>query len=372
MKIRLLEFTKSLHLGGTEGQVVEMLRGLDPSCYDISLGLLSDRGPWLESVWKLGYLPTVFPLGKTLVHPKSAFQILRLAGWLKHKQIDLVHVHDFYSTVLVVPAAKLAGCRVVVGRLDLAHWHGKARRLLLAQLTRMADGVVANAEAIKQMLTSEEGVQADKIQVIHNGIDLERFDARAAESLESPLPNTFEDPVAILVANMNHPVKRQEDHLEASALIQATHRFHTFLIGNGPRRQYLEKRAKELGITEVVHFLGHRTDVPAVYARATFGVLCSEAEGLSNAIIEGMASSKPMVVTDVGGSTELIQSGVTGYVVPKRQPEALAWAIKKVLSDPAGSRQLGRQGREVAETRLTLRQMIQNHDRFYRRLLQVA
>ena len=366
--IRLLEFTKSFHIGGTEGQVVELLRGL-PSSYRVQVAVLQDTGPLLESVHRLGYTPVEFSLQGSLASANTARQILRLARWLEHERVELVHVHDFYSTMLVVPAARLAGTKVIVGRLDLAHWHGKARRVLLKGLTRMADHVVANAEAVREMLVREEGLPAGRVTVIPNGLDLARFRARAREGLNAPLPDTHGAPVVVHVANMNHPVKRQEDLLRALARVRKQgHTLHAFLVGDGPRRPELEQLAGTLGLTDTVHFLKHRTDVPAVYARADFGVLCSSAEGMSNAVMEGMASGLPMVVTRVGGNPELVADGERGLVVPPLQPDALAEAFLRLLSDREWGRRLGAEARAFVERELSLERMVRRHDALYQRM----
>jgi glycosyltransferase involved in cell wall biosynthesis len=366
--LRLVQFTKSFHIGGTEVQVVELLRGL-PSSYRVQVALLQDAGPLLGSVHQLGFRPEVFPLNGSLARPNTALQVVRLAHWLRHERVELVHAHDFYSTMLVVPAAKLAGTKVVVGRLDLAHWHGKARRVVLRGLTRMADHVVANAEAIRHMLVEEEGMPADRVSVIPNGLDLTRFDARMREGLKLPLPDTGGAPVLVHVANMNHPVKRQEDLLRALALVRLKGQtLHTFLVGDGPRRAELERMAGELGLTSTVHFLGHRADVPGVYARADFGVLCSTAEGMSNAVMEGMAAGLPMVVTRVGGNPELVADGERGLVIPPLRPEAMSEAFLKLLGNPERGRRMGGEARAFVERELSLQRMVRRHDALYRRV----
>ncbi len=364
--LRLLQFTKSFHIGGTEGQVVELLRAL-PDSYRVQIGLLQETGPLLDSVLRLGFKPEVFSLQGSLARPNTLKQVWRLAGWLRRERVQLVHAHDFYSTMLVVPAAKLAGTKVIVGRLDLAHWHGKARRALLQQLTAMADHVVANAEAIREMLVGEEGLPAERVTVIHNGLDVARFDARRREGLNAPLPDTHGAPVVVHVANMNHPVKRQEDLLCALAQVkQAGHTLHAFLVGDGPRRPEMERLAGALGLTDSVHFLKHRTDVPALYARADFGVLCSNAEGLSNAVMEGMAAGLPMVVTRVGGNPELVADGERGLVVPPEQPDALAGAFLTLLADRERGRRMGEEARRFVERELSLERMVRRHDALYR------
>lgn len=367
--VRLVQFTRSFHLGGTEVQVVELLRGL-PSHYRVQVGALEAAGPLVESLWQLGHAPREFPLKGSLAHVNTALQVLRLARWLRAQACELVHVHDFYSSVLVVPAARLAGARVVVGRLDLSHWQGPARRALHAQVTRMADHVVANAEAIRQKVIREERVAPSRVSVIHNGLDVARFDRRVKEGLEAPLPDTGGAPVVVHVANMNHPVKRQEDLLEALRRVRehGIH-LHAFLVGDGERRPALEACARNLGVADTVHFLGYRRDIPALYARASLGVLCSEAEGMSNAVMEGMAARLPMVVTRVGGNPDLVVDGERGRVVEPRRPEQLAEALAGVLADPRGAARMGRAARRFVEQELTLERLVQRHDALYRHVL---
>lgn len=366
--IRLLEFTRSFYLGGTEGQVLELLRKL-PACYRVSLAVLEPTGPMMEQVRTLGFEPPAFPLRGSVMRPNTAWQVLRLARWLKQQRIDLVHAHDFYAAVLAVPAAKLVGAKVIVGRLDLAHWHNTVQRAVLAEWTRRADHVIANAEAIRRMLVLEEQIPASRITVVLNGLDLPRFDARMADGLKAPLPD-IRGPLVVHVANMNHPVKRQEDLLQALAQLRRERlRLTAFLVGDGPRRPMLEQLARTFGLVGTVHFLGHRVDVPALYARAAVGVLCSTAEGTSNAVMEGMAAGLPMVVTNVGGSPDLIRDGERGRVVRDRRPAELAEALRDVLADPGRARAMGQAGRAFVARELTLERMVARHDAVYRAVL---
>ena len=368
--LRLVQFTRSFHIGGTEVQVLELLRGM-PSSYRLQVSVLEDAGPLMESVRKLGHAPEVFSLKGSLAKPNTALQILRLAHWLRKHRVHLVHVHDFYSSIIAVPAAKLAGAKVIVGRLDLSHWQGRARRLLHAQMTRLADHVVANAEAIRTRVVQEEGLPADRVSVIHNGLDLQRFDARAAEGLKAPLPDPGDVPTVVHVANMNHPVKRQEDLLLALAMLRHEGvRLNAWLVGDGPRRPALQKMAEELGVADGVHFLLHRSDVPALYGRATFGVLCSSAEGMSNAVMEGMAAGLPMVVTRVGGNPDLIVDGERGLVVEPERPAQLAQAFRRLLSHPEEARKMGKAARRFVARELSLEKMVGQHDALYRRVAQ--
>ncbi len=364
--IRLVEFVRSFHVGGTEGQVLELLRGL-PRRYDIRVAVTHNAGHLLEEVWRLGHLPAEFSFHGSVKKPNTFVQVMRLARWLREHRVEVVHAHDFYTALLAGPATKLAGVGLTVGRLDLAHFHTPLQRRALVACSKMADTVIANAEAIRKMLVEEEGIPPERVTIIRNGIDLPRFERRMEEGLSSPLPDTRGAPVVVHVANLAHPVKRQEDLLQALAILKARGRtLHAFFVGNGPRRELIQRMAGELGVADRAHFLAHRLDVPAILARADIGVLCSSAEGLSNSVIEGMAARLPMVVTAVGGNPEVVEDGVRGLVVPKHEPAALAAAFERMLDDPEAARAMGARARAYVERELTLERLCARHDALYR------
>lgn len=366
--IRLVEFTNTFDVGGGEVQLVELLRRL-PADYAVAVHALEARGPLLAETRALGYEPHVHPLHGSLLSRSAVAEAARLARWLRRERTDVVHAHDFYSTLLGVPAARLAGVPVVISRFDLVHWHGRARHLALAAASHAADAVVANCQAVKELVVSKERVPASRVVVIRNGLDLQRFDELRRSPLAAPLPDAGGAAVAVLVANMRHEVKRQEDFLRALAAARREGaRLVGFLVGEGARQPALEAMAREMGLEGAAFFLGRRGDVPALLAHAAMGVLCSRQEGLSNAVIEGMAAGLPMVVTDAGGNAELVADGERGFVVPPERPELLAGALVRVLADPARARRMGEAARRFVETELGLDRMVAEHDRLYREL----
>ncbi len=368
-RVRVVEFTNCFRFGGGEVQVLELLRRL-PRDYDVKVHALDASGPLLEETRSLGYEPYVHLLRGSLMRPAALVEVVRLSRWLRNEGIDLVHAQDFYSTLLGVSAAKLAGVPSAVSRLDLVHWHGRARHLALAAASHAADAVIANCDAVRDLVVYRERIPPDRVVVIRNGIDVARFDALRRGPLLAPLPETGGAPVAVLVANMRHEVKRQEDFLLALAQVRrGAPDAMAFLVGEGPRRARLERLVGELGLGSAVFFLGGRSDVPAVLARGTFGVLCSRQEGLSNAVMEGMAAGLPMIVTDAGGNAELVKDGERGYVVAPERPDALAQAMLRTIADPARARRMGEAARRFVEKELTLERMIDGHDRLYRRLV---
>jgi L-malate glycosyltransferase len=142
-------------------------------------------------------------------------------------------------------------------------------------------------------------------------------------------------------------------------------------VGDGPERDLLVRRIQELGLRDAVHLLGTRYDVPALLARATAFCLPSRAEGLSNAIMEAMAARLPVVATRAGGNPELVEDGVTGFVVPVGDAAQMADRLIDLLSDPERAREMGRRGRTFAERELSLDRKKAAYGDLYCRLLDI-
>jgi glycosyltransferase involved in cell wall biosynthesis len=201
---------------------------------------------------------------------------------------------------------------------------------------------------------------------VRNGVDLDELDraARRAPDPPAPAPGGI-----VCVANMHHPVKGQTDLLVAmkEVLRQVPHARAVF-VGDGVRRPLMEGQARQLGIHDRCHFLGHRLDGPAIVARAAIGVSASYAEGISNAILEYMGLRLPVVSTAVGGSPELVREGENGFLVPPGSPAALARRILDLLRDPALRKTMGEKGREIVATEFDVEQMRVSYDALYQEL----
>jgi glycosyltransferase involved in cell wall biosynthesis len=366
----ILHLVNILGIGGAEGQFVERLRWLDARRHRSLVATLRRVGPNLATLTALGMEPKEFPLGPTLAHPRTAQVIGSIAALARRERVDLIHSQDFYTNLLAAPAAALCGAKLIVSRLDLAHWHGPRRRHALAWATRAADRVWANAWAIEHQLVREEGTAPSRIAVIENGIDLRRFDERAARGLEAPLPTEPGARLLVIVANL-HPVKGQEDAIDALAFVASRHPdVHLVLVGEGDRREHLLARARARRLERRVHLLGHRMDVPAILARAELLISSSHAEGLSNSVIEGMAAGLPVIATAVGGNPELVQEGETGFVVPPHAPAALGERLERLLVDPGMGTRLGEAGRAAVEARFPIERMARRFEALYDEVLE--
>ncbi|XXF75464.1 glycosyltransferase family 4 protein [Myxococcaceae bacterium GXIMD 01537] len=365
-------FTQALWPRTASTRVMDLLRALGPPRRQ-HLGLLEAQGPLLASVEKLGLAPAEFAEPVRGRAGNLSPRIDAAAVWLRAAQVELLHVHDAASALVAIPAALRVGCRVVLDRSEPLSSTDPTQRAALRWLTRLAHHVVVDADATARQLEADEDLENRRVSVIRPGFDLEHFEATQRAGLHRPLPLTGEAPVVVHVAPMDDAVRCEELLLEAVGL--ACQRFpglRAFFVGDGPRRGALEQRAADLGLAHAVHFLGWRSDVPALLSRASVGVCCPSDAGLPRAVLEAMAAGLPLVVTQAGGNAELIAHGERGWVVPPGEPEALAEGLGKALECPINARRVAGNARAHLARELPVARMVASYEALYQRLSRAA
>jgi glycosyltransferase involved in cell wall biosynthesis len=362
--VKVLVFQNRFRMGGQERQALVHLTHLDRNRWEPVVRCLRLEGEHLQDLAQIGVRPESLEIRK-LARPRTLWRLGRLAAQLRAEGVALVHAQDFYTNLLGTVVARLAGVPCIVSRVDLNHEIGPVQQRALALVSRAASRVLVNAVAIRE-LCLREGVAPHRVAMVRNGVDLAAFDV-AAIPPPRDLPLDLHRPTVVQVGNMHHPVKGQDDLLAAMVeVIRAVPEAQLVLIGDGSRRPFLERLAAELGVAGHVRFAGHRRDVPAVLARAAVVVSASHSEGLSNAVLEGMAARRPLVGTAVGGTPEVVRDGVTGFLVPPGAPPHLARRIVALLQDPALALRMGEEGRALVERDLDVAIMRESFEALYR------
>jgi glycosyltransferase involved in cell wall biosynthesis len=233
---------------------------------------------------------------------------------------------------------------------------------------RMADYVLANADAVRDWLVTE-GYDRKKITVIRNGIDLGAPTVSdAVPGLRTEFGFSNDAPLVAVLARLN-PLKGVEYFLEAAVMVKEQFPEARFLIlGDGQHKPVLEDYATKLGLADQVIFTGFRRDVARVLSQIQVSVLPSLSEGLSNTLLESMAAGVPVIATLVGGNSEAVKDA--GLLVPPRDSQALAQAICGVLGDRALATRLGQAGRQRIVSSFSLEKMVRDTEDFYREILQ--
>lgn len=364
MKKRILQFIPSFHQGGSERQAISITRRLkDDGLFEVHVATLNKHGALLCEAQDLG-AGEMPEFSLTSFHDANFLrQLLRCVRYLKDKKIDLVHTHDFYTNVFGITAAALAGVPVrIASKRETGAVRSRAQQFAEKLAFSGATTVVANSEAVRSYL-AQRSIAASKICVIHNGVDLTRFNGsrpRRSEVLTGlGLGDLNGGQLVTLVANLRHDVKNVPLFLRAARLVAARLPDTRFIVaGEGPLKTELEKLAIDIGIGDRTHFVGRATEVSCLLSISDVCVLTSKAEGFSNSILEYMAAGRPVVATNVGGAAEAIIHGETGYLVSSDDNDAMADNIVELLNDAELAARFGEKGRSIIEERFGLdRQM---------------
>jgi glycosyltransferase involved in cell wall biosynthesis len=343
--------------GGTEHQMTELVRRLDPRLFTVHVVSLSGRGTLRSRVESVVASVKDFPL-RSLKSPSTMRQMLRFAGWCRERGIRAVLTCDFYANVFALPGAALAEVPVRLGaRRDVFMPERTAAQQLLQRLAySLAHRVVANSVAAAEQLI-EEGVADGRVVKIANGIDFSRFPSTDIAARLARAKSRGRR-VITTVANLR-PGKGHDVLLKAAArVVRRVPDVQFQIVGDGPRRQELEQQASALRISAQVSFLGHRDDVPAVLAESDIFAFPSFMEASPNAVIEAMAAGLPVVATRVGGIPEVIEHERTGLLVAPGDDRALAAAILRLIERPDLAAQAADAARQAVEARLSFDRMV--------------
>jgi glycosyltransferase involved in cell wall biosynthesis len=368
--IRLLKFLTNFKIGGTERQVLNLARSLDPAAFELHVGCLGRSGDFLAQAGEFCSRLSEYKI-RRLYGPAAHAAQFRFARRLRRDRIQIVHSYGFYSNVFALPAARLAGVPVVLASIrDIGDPLSARQRLVQRFVCHAAHCIIANAEAVRSRLV-EQGYRAEKIAVIRNGVVLPPKpapDGRVRRELQVPAGA----PLVGVISRLN-PLKGIEYFLDAAARLSTRFGDARFVIvGDGidpPYRESLERRARTLGLARRVIFTGFRLDMESLLAELDVSVLPSLSEGLSNVLLESMAAGIPVVATRVGGNPEVVADGVTGFLVPTRDSGALVDAVARLLENRALAAAFGEAGRKRAEREFSVSRLVAETENLYRRLL---
>lgn len=274
---------------------------------------------------------------------------------LRQERLDIIHfLHGGYpSFVIPMIASRRAGIPVRIADVLLDPRSvrdtdlGWTRGALAWHAGRGMTHVRAMSRRMRRQLRHQWGIPAHRIHVISNWVDVSRFEhLNGAAQIRADLGLPSQATLVTVAARLS-PEKGHAVLLKAAAQIRARYpRAHYLLAGEGPLRQQLETLAGELQLQDIVHFLGFRDDIPQLMSASDLVLLPSLAEGVPGTVLEGMASGKPVIATDVGGVAEVLHDRQTGRVVPPGDAAALALALEDVLgAEPAVLARMGEQAR---------------------------
>jgi glycosyltransferase involved in cell wall biosynthesis len=351
--------------GGSEQVVYDMFHGLDRQRFRPVLCCLYGLGELGAQIKSEGFT-TYEHVIRSKFNPCNVF---RVAAVLKRERADIMYVTDgFHNAVLGRLAALLARIPlsvIIFHTFDRLIWNSvqqswrrKFVRLQDLLLLRHFHRAIALGQLHKKYLMEDKQLSESKISVVYNGIDLSKF-ARPVDGRQ--IRRELQIPEGAQVVGMVAGLRRWKSHdvlfNAAVEILRERPETYFLLAGDGPERDRLERLARELNLTDRVRFLGVVADVPALLRAFDVTALSSAHEAFPLSLLESMAVALPVVATDVGSVSEIVDDGVTGLLVPPARSHELAQAVLRLLRDPALGQRFGEAGRRKVEQNFTVERM---------------
>lgn len=390
------------HLGGGEAYLLHVLAGARDAGMDVTV--LAMPGSGLAAAARAASAQVI---ELDLMRGSPVAVGGRVADILRSAAPDILHGTGYYTNMIARVAGRRLGAKVVNSVLcepaSTLSFRTSARDRLVQWMrataddatAAWADAIVANSEAVKRGLV-RQGIPEGRVEVIPNAIDVAAVRAEAARGeLPSELSRLGYDAVSmapgaaapsaqgdgrrgrarhlLVTVGRLEAVKGLDVLFDAVTLAAASRPcLRVVIAGEGEEGERLSARiAADATLSERVLLAGYVPSAPALMAVCAVYCLPSLSEGLNTTILEAMALGRPVVATSVGGAPEVIEDGVSGRLVPPRDPRALARAIESMLSDAEGARRMGDAGRAVAEARFDVAPMVGATLGVYARVLEV-
>lgn len=370
-----MERIKILHVvrpaeGGMKEHLVSLAKNTDQNKFKVMVACPEGSSTYDELV-KAGI--EVFPFSIVgQLNPKRDWRSIRqLITIMKKVRPHIVHTHSSKAGLVGRIAAKMTGVPIVFMTAHNSIFYDNLslkKKLLFAYTEKMlalgTDKIIAVSEALKDEILTWEKINPAKITVIKNGIDVEKFQISVDKiKICQELDLKPDLPIVGTVARFA-PQKGLTYLIDAIAMINNTDA-QFLIIGDGPLREDLEKQVQKLGLTNKIFFAGLRRDIDHLLPVMDIFVLPSVTEGLPLTILEAMAAARPIVATAVGGIPEVIIDKKTGLLIPSKDADKLAQAIKQLLEDNTLARTLANNGFALVDKEFNLNLMVKNTTDMY-------
>lgn len=349
--IRVIHVSLGLHLGGMEKLLVEFAKHADRSRFDLHFVSLTPSGDAAREIERLGWPVTSLDERAGIRWSLPA----RLRTMFRSLGADVVHTHNTRPLLYAAPAAKLADVGAVVHTRHGQRLGASRRQTMLFNLACRCVDRVVSVSSDSNRLAQFQGLPASKLLTIHNGVDLTPFAFREHRP-DGPI---------VFLGRLS--AEKDVETLLAAMSLLATRLPSTSLLiaGDGPERERLQAATTARGLDDRVQFLGAVRNVSALLEQAGALVLPSISEGISLALLEAMGSGVPVIATHVGGNVEVIEDGISGTLVPPRDPAALASAIGRVFNDPIEAERRAYAARHRVEEQFDVREMMKRYESLY-------
>jgi glycosyltransferase involved in cell wall biosynthesis len=360
-------------MGGSERNITQLLEGIDANKFRLYVARFASAH--LAGDMKNKDVAIMNLKGAGIYTLSGLRNLVFLKRFVGEKEISLILTYhessDFYGLAL----SFICHIPVISSRRDMGFKTKAHHRLAYRLGGRYFDWVATVSDAVRQEVIKRRWFREGRTSTIYNGINTANYEnGHDGMTLKEKLGIHTKCPVVGMVANLRK-IKGYHYFLEASSIIHRyNHHVQFLIIGNewtepGFTITELKRYGEKIGVSQNLHFLGEREDVADLISLFDVAVLASLSEGFSNVILEYMASSKPVVATEVGGNPEIVVHGETGLLVPPADAQALADAILSILEDEEMALRYGAAGKKRVEDKFELRKMVREYENLFERVI---
>jgi glycosyltransferase involved in cell wall biosynthesis len=364
--IKVLHLFVTLPVGGAEDLLASIVTGLDPVKFTPEVACLGEAGPIGEELRRQGHLVSQLSLD----FKRDSFgKILREVRTAIHRSAPhILHTHLYHPNLYGRLASLGLGLKGVIASIHNAYTHLKFHRCAWNYLlSRVTDKILVSSSQVYEDVRRYDRVPPAKILLMPYGIRL--------TELDSPLSKSEAKAALGISGFCLGTIGRLEEKKGQEFLLAAVPELrahipdlNVIIVGDGRLRPHLENQARTLGITENVHFLGTRRDLPRLYRAMDIFVLPSLWEGMPLVLLKAMAAGLPVIATHVSGAEDIIEDGSNGRFIPPRQPEALARAVLDLYAQPGLWPVWGTRAQETVREKYSLEAMLIQLQQLYEEL----
>jgi glycosyltransferase involved in cell wall biosynthesis len=359
--VRVLHVIDSFDLGGGQTALWNLLHELDRAKFAPEVACLHGPGVFGKEFAALRIPVHVLSPKKWL-----PLYVPRLVKLITTRRPGIIHCHLFWSNWIAKPIAAALGVPVRINHdqcNDRVRYDSPAACWLDTLTNRLSSHICAVSNSTRGFLIEHEGIAPDRISLVYNGVDLERFQPPGGARREGA-------PVVLGVGRL-HPQKNFSLWLEVAALLTRAGIHAEFqLAGTGPEETMLRQKAEALQIADRVKFLGHISDTPSLFSRATVLLMTSRFEGTPLAILEAMAMRLPIVAPRLDGIGEILENECDALLVDPPRAEGFATAVTAILKESALAAKLASAAERKVRARFSASAMARTVEAIYERCLE--
>ena len=357
-----------LTIGGLERQVYLLASGLARGVFDVTVVSMASGGDWAAPLREAG-------VRVEELHRRGHMdwrRLLAMRAVFKTLRPDVVYSFNYEGNVYSRIAGLLAGVPILITGERGIYMSG-FMALVERLLNRFTECVICNAEAIRRDLVRRVGIPQGKVITIPNAVLVPPpFGAEDRRSARR-LIGANDDEIVVGTIGRMESIKNHELLVRAASLGRPAGRNLRYcVIGDGPDEKTVRAAIDQEGLRDRFSLVGSRRDAVSLLPAFDIFVLTSKSEGLPNTVMEAMAAGLPCVCTDVGGCRELVEEGMTGYLVAADDPRALAERILDLAADPSRRARMGQAGRRRISTGYSVEQLVSRVEQILLRLLEAS